>query len=1081
MRNEVRAQRNLQEGGAVQKLFAGHQFNRVQNFNSSNHLYAIHHRSFQINDLGQSVNFRNGVDLDFGSTMRNITLGGKLFNKVDAVTVNLGGEEKQLTAGMQVTAAEYVAVKQVLQSGQQSVSIDSSGRAVGGRIDFGSITAKNDRMRADDLSIPENVAVYGDFGKGSTFQVMGDLINGGAIYGYSSRQIQKDGTIRADNITNLQSGTIISGIEDRATHGVAPTVGELGQAGNGTVNLNLHADEVLSNYGTISGAADLTLSAGTAIHNHSNITTNGNLNVLSPTVSNKGLLQSNTGNVTFDTPVAAVLSVNNENGIVAARNGAVNLRDTAYNGTHNTYFNGGDILSKEFNVNSGQGTADIVVNQVTGVVNETGYASHVVANTENLVLGKICLTGDPTYSNTAGDITIAGNINVDESLSLIATGNITNSTPVSIIAANATKGFDINLIAGANISSGGGVINTVGPINPPPPPGVSTTIDGNPSGTGGNVTLGTSAGGLVTISTRSNGAPANQDGGNVLIAAFRLGAGTGLIDLIGSTINTGGFGTGKNGDIVILGGGNDVSSLNRAVKVGTLNQTGGSGAIGVVTIANKQPIGTATFLANGTQTGSISPGGAPAGSAGIELSGNITVTGQMTFYSGDFSSIAIDPGVQINSSSLVQFEHKGASNVIAGTASNIFAPILVFSTGTGDVGTLANRLSTNAPLVDVLGSNVSTDVFIFDNNPGLVQYRAVATNLDIQAVGTIMSGFSPPLIGAATLNLMSLTGNIGFSASGPLQASTNSVTLNAPNGSVFFNNFGAAPTNITAQTIGALNTFSITSDGDINSVGDITARDIFLQTNGDLFGLNGTLIGTNSVSLVSDVSIPSSAPFSIASPNVSIRILNGDLGTSAGTPFNFDAGVRSANLIADKGSIFVQNSEINLKNTINIRGFADNTFDFISTSPILVGGNVTTNSGNVRIQMSGTGKLTVGTGVTVSSGKDLLLRVQAPTAVAKKSIIQLNKNSTLITTGFFPNGDIDLQVGDITAPILGVPPKKFINFLAQAGIIDWGQASPKTKGPTNTVFAESASIIFNNPLKNKNITLGGGVTITAGN
>ena len=65
---------------------------------------------------------------------------------------------------------------------------------------------------------------------------------------------------------------------------------------------------------------------------------------------------SNSGNVNFAS--AADLVVNNNKGTISALNGAINVRDASYAGSGNSYVNGGDLLSRELNLNSGLGTAE---------------------------------------------------------------------------------------------------------------------------------------------------------------------------------------------------------------------------------------------------------------------------------------------------------------------------------------------------------------------------------------------------------------------------------------------------------------------------------------------------------------------------------------------------------------------------------------------------------------------------------------------------------------------------------------------------------------------------------------------------
>ncbi len=92
------------------------------------------------------MNTNRGIALDLGSAVESITRGDKLFKNQDSVTTNVGGQEKTFGAGSKVTAAEYVAAKQALGGGQQAVTLDASGRAIGGEVDLSAMTSGNKTM-----------------------------------------------------------------------------------------------------------------------------------------------------------------------------------------------------------------------------------------------------------------------------------------------------------------------------------------------------------------------------------------------------------------------------------------------------------------------------------------------------------------------------------------------------------------------------------------------------------------------------------------------------------------------------------------------------------------------------------------------------------------------------------------------------------------------------------------------------------------------------------------------------------------------------------------------------------------------
>jgi len=98
---------------------------------------------------------RARFDLNLTSTAASIVLGTRLFRGADSITINVGGADQTFRAGQQVTAAQLVAIKQVLAGGQQSLSLNSQGAATGGSFSLN----QGISGRVNDLVIPQNVSV----------------------------------------------------------------------------------------------------------------------------------------------------------------------------------------------------------------------------------------------------------------------------------------------------------------------------------------------------------------------------------------------------------------------------------------------------------------------------------------------------------------------------------------------------------------------------------------------------------------------------------------------------------------------------------------------------------------------------------------------------------------------------------------------------------------------------------------------------------------------------------------------------------------------------------------------------------
>ncbi len=615
-------------GGASQPL---HITPKVDSINAANPHHVIlndnvanriNHREAKLlrggmQQIGDDVvRLRSGVALDLSSADKNIVLGENLFKSVGSVEITVGNEKQTFAAGSKATAAEYIAIKQALSSNSgQQLLIDQSGIASGGSVDLTQITADNDPMRAASLTVASGVTTYGDFSKRSDFRLTGDLNNYGTVVALSTSNAVRGGAIRAQDITNNEGATITS---------VRPEA--LRNSSAARVDLTLDARGDLSNYGSITSSGDLTLLGGNSVTNSGTVSAAESVNISAPNLNNSGNIAAAKGNVNIDGPATAALNVTNTGGTIAALNGAINVRTPEYNGTFNNNITGGDLLSKELNLHAGQATNNVDVNNLTGTISQTGLAGHVLASTDNLKIGSTCLTGDPTFYNN-GDIQISSDLIVGEKLTIIASGKIVKLNNVDIEARSNTGGFDITFIAGAKI------VSTTGGSDSPTLPGIpgaqgSVTLDGTGSTGVGIIQFGT--GNIITSPT----AGGTGNGGNVSFYAFNNGGkGSGIVDINASTILTGGVGTGTNGDVTIVAGGNDdivgPTPLGQAVQVGVVNTTGGTGSGGDLTITTAQPTSTGGNIVYNAD-GSLAAGGALTAGT-LNAAGSIAqVTGKAT-------------------------------------------------------------------------------------------------------------------------------------------------------------------------------------------------------------------------------------------------------------------------------------------------------------------------------------------------------------------------------------------------------------------------------------------------------------------
>ena len=453
-----------------------------------------------------------GLSLDLSSTVANIVLGAGLFRGQANATINVGGSNQSFSAGQKVTAAQYVAIKEVLGGQVQSLQLSSAGLA-----DGGSFSLNQNSSRTNLLVVPVGVTAVDNFSSSRTVTIGGDILNYGTIAATTSNGRVTSGTIAGYDITNAKGGLV-----------------QTLTANN--LNLTLDASNNLTNAGTIQTAGTVNLLAGSGLLTNSGLvaSTNGNINLASGTA---GGASNN-------------LTVSAQGGTFAALNGNVNVNSPNYKGSGNVLLDGGDYLSKNLNVYAGTGAINGSVGQVTGTLNSSADATHLLADTATLNLGNNCAIGDPTYANS-GNIVITGGVVAGEAVTILAGGNITASgnAYVSTTPLLLGNGSDITLVAGAKVTTTGTSSGTA------PGSGITTgtaTADFSAANgaTGGNIDLSGSThnGAIVDASANTLGGSA----GNVLLAANSVNGNGGNV-----TVPTGGTsGRAINAEAVLGNGGN---------------------------------------------------------------------------------------------------------------------------------------------------------------------------------------------------------------------------------------------------------------------------------------------------------------------------------------------------------------------------------------------------------------------------------------------------------------------------------------------------------------------------------------------
>jgi len=491
---------------------------------------------------------RTPVDLDLSSTDSNLS-ATHVVNTGHA-TICVGGKPLLVTSRTHLTAAEMVAVYQIIDSGRQAIQIGVHGNAVGGGIVITSHLARN----LGSLVIPQGVTVIDN---ASALRLGGSLINSGTLYAVSTDPGIRAASITATNIINRQGGLITTELPAGGLPGFTDARANL--------SLNLTSTDCMTNSGAISSAGRLIMNLRDSIKNRAGAVLQAandvNLHSQTGAFINTGLIASKFANINLSTATTiADITINNTGGSLQAEQGAINIRDRFFKGPPNTTLSGGDFISRELNLNSGCGAVNAGIRNATGAVNVAAGSIRMQANAPVLHVNNLDVAGDPILINTGGDIDLdAMTPTPGNEFIAIASGNIFSASGrTSIDTGSKTgPGGNVMLVAGAQAVEGA----------------QSTIIEGR-SATGGDIDLGNLTSSSIDTHSSANGYP----GGAVTIVAYAQTPGSskgGHITLPpGLTVKTGGDGSADSGQIVIIGEAKSSAAWPVTIKTGALNTTG---------------------------------------------------------------------------------------------------------------------------------------------------------------------------------------------------------------------------------------------------------------------------------------------------------------------------------------------------------------------------------------------------------------------------------------------------------------------------------------------------------------------------
>ena len=774
-------------------------------------------------------------DLDLASTSRTQPSG---LPANATVSITVGTTARRIGSSDLVTAAEQVALQQVLATGTQSLSLNATGQATGGVLNLTQTALSN-------LTVPSGVSVLHDFGTQPTINVGGSINNAGRLFAFSTNASQSTGLIAAAQIINQRGGLIST---------VLPA--NLLRAG-GNLDLTLSAVHEIINAGSIIAASNLTLAA--------------------PNISNSGVIASDSGDLSFSAPSLATLTINNIGGRIEALSGAINVRDATFSNKMDLTIGGGNLLSNELNLFGGDGVISVDVEQLTGIVNLRAGLAHVQANTDNLVFGSVQITGDPTFINTGNMVLPAAT--AGQPYIAVAGGDITVA-PGFILdtSSGTTNGGSITLIAGADASLVGGDVIITGR-----------------SATGGDVDLTGIAGINSSTSMSAN------VGGDITMVAFSQTSGSSqgghVIVPAGVTIQTGTITAGGAGNLLIVAEAAATAGTPNSISIGNFD---GISAAAVssnvdirtispnVSVANPLVINAAggnvtsgSFVPGTLQSGGVSTGNltAPGGFVNI-VGGGDTTTGtiaaltlSLTSGTGDFGSAATPiatsamqlsantngdvflnstaPTVNLGQSSAADFSLQAAGKI------NVVADVVATGRLTMAAQTGINAVESVAATIGVgigpTGSAVSADgsrVFIANTLSNNVSVIDTANNT---VLVTIPVGNAPAGIAVSPDGARVYVANAGSDTISEINPVTGTVvkTITVP----------GTPTGVTFSSDGSLAFVSSASNDTVTIIdtitGTVSGAPLSVQSNPVALAYNrsnGLLYvgnrGSNSISVI---------------------------------------------------------------------------------------------------------------------------------------------------------------------------------------------------------------------------------------
>ena len=768
-----------------------------------------------------------------------------------------------------------------------------------------------------------------------------------------------------------------------------------------------------------------------------------------------------------------------DDGIRILENGAV-INAKADNGS--VYLHG-----------AGEKDAGLVVDSITAKGNAKLNLDGNVNFGNDTGNGSISADGDVTVNGNnvnlnAGTVTAGGvsNINAGKdvnvttgSITADGAGNITAGNDVNLNAgtvtaggaSNINAGKDVNVTTGSITSDGAGDITAGNDVNL----NSSTLVAGADSvitATNGNIALGSSG---ITVNGANNGLTLDangsvmQDAAAAGITADNLTVESGKTQQLLSKSN-------KVKSLTIKG-----KNAGSSLMVDGVTRFNGTTDNLLVTVADSHIKGDVLIENYQADTGKITINSTiDTSKYNDEHTGNITVTTD-----GDITTA---DGVALNAADKVSINSRKGS---VATGGNVTANNDVDIHAANNITANGNLTSTNANVDLLAGGSITTHGTVNALNNVISNATGdIKTNGDVTATnGNAVLNSSTGSVNTQNVTAgqaVDIDAEQDITAGGNLISKNGDITLDARSGSI-----------TTQGTVNAHNNVIANANGNINTIGDVTA-----QTGKAKLKSSEGSVTTKNVKANNEVDIDAAnnitANGSLTSDTANVELNAGGSITTNSIVNALNNVIANANgNIATNGDVIAQNGKAQLNskggsvNTQNVT--AGQAVDIDAANNITANGSLTSDTANVELNAGGS----ITTNSIVNALNNVIANANGNIAtngdvIAQNGKAQLNSKGGNVNTGNVKaNNEVDIDAANsITANGNLTSETANVDLLAGGSITTGGEVKAQknvdynAKGSITTkgiINSKAGNIHLQTDAAKGDITFGGDVTAEHGN